>query len=359
MNAATGLAAGLLGLALLAPVPARGQWQMSTADGKSTITVGVLAQLQGEALEAAGAGAYQGNLFARRFRVLAGGKFSDRLSFFAETDCPNMGRGTTTGAKGENTVVLQDLVLTYALHPQWRLDAGMLLVPISHNGTQSAASLLPVDYGPWSFLASDPTNSKAGRDYGVLARGFLLERRVEVRAGLFDGQRGTDSRAPFRGAGRIVVYPLEADSGLFYLGTSLGKRRIVGLGASVDGQREYRTWSVDLFVEHPVPGGDGVTVQADYTRFNGDVSFPALPRQDVLLVEAGYYVHAARLTPFVQYSTRDYDAPGRADESRLQAGVAWWGNGHKFNLKAAAARLARDGAADGAQFVLQWQVLMF
>jgi hypothetical protein len=332
---------------------------MSTADGKSTITVGVLSQMQAEALKAAGAGAHQGNLFVRRFRVLLGGRFNDRLAFFAETDVPNLGRGTTSGTKGENTVLLQDVVLTYTVHPQLRLDAGMLLVPTSHNGLQSAASLLPVDYGPWTSLNSDPTNSKVGRDYGALARSLLANRHVEVRAGLFQGQRGTQARAPFRGAGRLVIYPLEADSGLFYLGTSLGKRRIVALGASVDAQREYRTWSVDAFVDVPVPGGDGLTLQADYSRFNGDVTFAALPRQDVLLVEAGWTFHRVRLTPFVQYSTRDHDAPSGADETRLTGGVAWWGNGHKFNLKLAAARLTRDGADDGTQAVLQWQVFMF
>lgn len=356
---------GMIAVAMVAAcvacwvAPASAQWQASNADGTSKITLGFLAQLQAEELKAVGTNAWAQNVFARRVRFMVGGKLNDKLAVFAETDIPNLGKGASTGNKVDNTMLLQDLVLTYTVRSEFKLDAGMLLVPASHNGLQSAASLLPVDYGAYSFLQSDTTKSKVGRDYGVLARGYLADRHFEYRAGLFQGNRGTDSQAPFRGAFRVAYYPFESDTGLFYAGTTLGKRRLWSIGAGGDMQRDYTTWSADVFVDQPVPGGDGLTLQADFTRYDGGDMFPSLPRQDVILVEGGYYLHQLKVSPFVQYTSRDFDVASRADETRLGGGLAWWDNGHKFNVKAMATQLTRDRASDGMQYVVQAQVLAF
>ena len=59
----------------------------------------------------------------------------------------------------------------YKFRDEFQIDGGMLLVPGSHNGSQGATTLLPVDYGPYSFLSSTITRSNVGRDYGIQARG--------------------------------------------------------------------------------------------------------------------------------------------------------------------------------------------
>ena len=352
----------LAGLALVAAVaiaaPAHAQYRIQSADGSMSLNVGLLAQGQVEALQATGADTYQGNLFLRRLRVLAGGRLTDRVTLFAETDSPNLGKANAAGGKTDNAMTVQDFVLTYAVSHELRVDAGMLLVPVSHNAQQSAANLLAVDYGPYSFLASDSTFSKVGRDYGAAGRAYLFGDHLEVRAGLYQGRRTESARNPFRTAGRVVFYPYAPDSGFYYLGTSLGKRRIVGVGGSIDAQQAYRAWSVDGVAEWPVPGGDGITLQADFTRFDGSTTF-ALPRQDVVLAEAGWYCHRLRVSPFVQYSQRDFNDPKLADESRFVGGLAWWSNGHKVNVKASVAQLTKDKASDGLQYVVQWQLLVW
>lgn len=354
---------GLVLAALLAAAPASAQWQITSPDGSSKLTLGVLAQLQAEELQPIGTEDWQQNVFARRFRIVVGGKINDRVSLFADTDVPNLGKGVTSGAavgnKVDNTMFLQDLAVTYTVRSELKVDAGMLLVPASHNGLQSAASHLTLDYGPWSFLQSDSTRSKVGRDYGVLARGYLGDRHLEYRLGVLQGARGADARRPFRSAYRIAYYPFEADTGLFYTGTTLGKRRLWSVGFGGDHQLDYNTWSADVFVDQPIAGGDGITFQADFTRYDGGVTFPALARQDVMMFEAGYYFHKAKVSPFVQYSVRDFEAAASKDETKLIGGLAYWDSGHKFNLKAAYAVLGRDGAQDGKQFVLQAQVYAF
>jgi hypothetical protein len=344
----------LAGLAMA--TPARAQWSIASTDGKGAFNLGFLVQPQVEALQSPGSQDCAQNLFVRRARLLFSGRIDDRTSFNFVTDVPNLGKGQATGAKVSNTMVLQDAVVTEVVAPGVKVDAGMLLVPVSHNSQQSASSILAVDYGPYSYLASDATDSKAGRDYGVNGRAYLANRHAEVRAGLYQGDRLKNSTAPFRTTFRGVFYPYTADTGFTYAGTAFGKKKMVALGASYDTQKSYYAWAGDVFVDWPVLK-DCVTFQADYIRYDGRTMFAALPRQDVLLVEFGYFVHQAHVSPYVQYASRDYDAPGRADEAKIQGGLAFWGNGHKNNVKVGVAKLTKDRASDGIQYVAQWQVL--
>lgn len=347
-----------LGAVLFVTGACHAQWAVSSADGKSTLNVGFLSQLQFEALESTDASYYQQNLFFRRLRLMAGGRINDRLSLFLDTDIPNLGKGTTSGSKTASTLMLQDFVLTYTVSSRLKLDGGMLLLPVSHNGQQAATSLLAVDYGPYTFLHSDPLNLYTGRDYGLQARGYLAGSHVEYRVGVSQGNRGVDSRAPFCSHARAVWYPCQADTGLFYTGTTLGKRRIVALGASLVQQQHFLAWSGDVFLDLPV-GGDALTGQFDFTRFDGGSTFASLPRQDAYLAEGGYCFRRARLGPYVQYARRDFAGDGTADESKLQAGLAWWGDGHRCNLKLGMAKLMKEGDEDRNQAVLQWQALVF
>jgi len=347
------------GVAVFASVaPARAQWSISSSDGKAVFNLGFLAQAQLEELESPGSHDYAQNAFVRRLRLVAGGRVDDRTSFFIDTDVPNLGKGQATGAKVANSMVLQDAVLTEALGCGVKLDAGMLMVPVSHNSLQAAGTLLAVDYGPYSFLQSDPTDSRVNRDYGVDARASLAARHAELRAGLYQGNRGSGSAGPFRTTVRAVWYPFDADTGFFYAGTAFGRRRLVAIGGGYDAQAGYHAWAGDVSVDWPV-AGDCLTFQADYVHYDGGVTFAALGRQAAVLVETGYFIRRLSLTPYVQYASRDYEAPALPREAKLQAGLAYWCNGHRNSLKLGVARLMRDGAADGAQYVAQWQVLAF
>ena len=333
-------------------------WQVTSADGKSSVSVGFLAQGQAEWLGTADGSSTSKNLFLRRMRLMAGGKINSKVSFFLETDSPNLGKGTTDGKKNQEVVFLQDVILTYTVRPEFQIDAGMLLIPGSHNAEQSAATLLPVDYGPFSFLNSDPTDSRVGRDYGVQARGYILK-HVEYRLGAFQGHRDVNALAPFRYVGRVVWYPFEAETGFFYTGTTLGSRRILAVGTSVDHQGDYNTRAVDLFVDQPMNHGDGVTLQADYIRYDGGATFVALPQQDTWLVEAGYYVHQLKVSPFLQVATREFAGGLSAHERRFQAGAAYWANGHRLSLKVGIGRQMKDGVPDRTQANVQMEVFFY
>lgn len=331
-------------------------WQITSADGESSINFGFLVQGQAEGIWMdSGAGNSQ-DIFLRRLRLIASGKVNSKLSFFIDTDSPNLGKGTAAGSKGEERIYIQDAILTYTFRPEFQLDGGMLLVAHSHNSVQGAASLLPVDYGPYTFLASDSTGSRVGRDYGLQLRGYLKNNHFEYRLGVYQGNQAPENSDHFRYAARVVWYPFEAETGYFYSGTSLGKKKILAIGAGLDQQKFYAARSADVFYDQPIAKGDGITFQFDYTYLDGGRTFPNLLREHLWLVEAGYYNHVLKLGPFMQLSGRRFTDPNTPDQSKYLGGLAYWASGHKLNLKLGVARIKGSPSAESWQVLMQGQV---
>jgi hypothetical protein len=338
---------------------AHAQFQIASADGNSSLKLGVLTQVQGEWLDTADGSATAQNLFVRRIRLLVGGKLGERVSLFFDTDSPNLGKGGADGRKNEATIYVQDLILTFAASPRWKFDGGMLLLPLAYHTGQSAATLLGVDYGPYAFLASSPTNCRVGRDYGVETRGYLFNQHLEVRAGVFQGIRGTNATRPFRSLGRVVWYPLETQSDYFYTGTTHGKRKLLSIGASYDRQSDYSSTGADIFFDHPVGGANAITAQVDYWRLDGGSLLSDLPRQHLWFGEAGFYFAAVKLEPFIQVNRRDFADRGLPDEAFGQIGLAYWVHGDKFNVKLGVGRFDKDHAPHRTQVVAQFQALLW
>jgi hypothetical protein len=355
------LVGSLVGLMLVAwAAPAAAQWQIDTKDGKANLRIGFLAQPQLESLETPDSNGRSNNLFLRRFRILFGGKVSDKWLYFFETDSPNLGKANAAGAKDAGNVYIQDMFLTYNHSNEVKVDLGLILLAQSHNHEQSAATLLPVDYGPYTFLESGPTQERVGRDYGVQLRGYPLKQHLEYRIGVFQGVRGVDAKNALRYAGRVVWYPFAAETGFFYGGTFQGTKRLVGIGASADRQKDYATYGADAFVEQPINKGEqGFTAQFNWVRFDGGDFLTSLPKQDTYLVEAGYHLHHGMFTPFVQYALRDFSNAASADTNSLQAGIAYWMGAHQRNLKVSGGRLHTSGRPDQVQVLAQLQIFFY
>jgi Phosphate-selective porin O and P len=359
--------AGLVALAAwaLSAAPASAQWQIESKDGQASLKIGLLAQPQLETLETVDQQATSTNLFVRRVRLMFGGTLGERWSFFVETDSPNIGKGNTSagatsGVKEAGNIFIQDAFVTYTQNDAFKIDAGMFLLPHSRNGTQSAATLLPVDYGPYTFLGSGPSAERFGRDYGVQLRGYPAKQRLEYRLALAQGVRGTEARNPLRVSGRAVYYPFGAETGYFYGGTFQGTKKQAGIGGSFDAQKDFRIYSADGFLELPtVRKTQGFTVQVNWMRYDGGDMIAALPRQNTWLLEAGYHLLNHRLTPFVQYQARDFADTATPDQSHLQAGAAWWLKGHQRNLKISVGRLQVAGEASRTQVLAQLQIFYF
>lgn len=361
------LAASLVAFVLGAtPRPAAAQWLIESKDQKTSLKFGFLIQPQLELLETADQEAVSTNLFIRRLRLIVGGTLDEHWSFFFETDSPNLGKANpnpgvgSPGAKDQGDVYVQDAYITYSQGMAFKVDAGMIMLPHSRNGTQSAATLLAVDYGPYTFSDSGPGGERVGRDYGVQLRGYPAGQKLEYRLAVSQGVRGEEARNPLRITGRVVYYPFGAETGFFYGGTFQGTKRQAGFGGGFDAQDDARIYSADAFFETPLfDGRQGMTLQFNWMRDDGGAFLPALPKQDAFLVEAGYHVWNHRLTPFVQYQARNFASASLPDQDSLQAGVAWWLAGHQRSLKLSAGRQHTDGQPDRMQMLLQFQLFAF
>jgi hypothetical protein len=175
---------------------------------------------------------------------------------------------------------------------------------------------------------------------------------------VYQGKRGPVSTAPFRVLGRFVWYPLDQETGFFYSGTNLGARRIVALGASVDHQGNYNTRGADLYVDVPVTRGDAATFQLNVIRYDGGSTLTTLPQQTCWMAEGGYYLHTLKVEPFVQVASRDPRDLLPAERKYL-CGLAYWGNGHRYNVKVGLARMTRAGAPNRTQLQVQGQLFMW
>lgn len=339
----------------LVPTAAFGQWQITSEDGESSIKLGYLAVMRADSEDQADGDSLE-NLYFRRLRILFGGKLSPKWSYFFETDSPNIGKSDAAGNKGASDVFIQDFFVTYTHTSAFKLDFGLILIPLSRNSQQSAVTHLASDYGPYSFLNSAPTKSRVGRDYGVQARGSLAENKFEYRFGVYDGDRGASD--DFRYSGRVMYHVFDPETGMFYTGNNLGGKRMLSFGASFDTQDDYEAVGFDVFYDQPVgSSGSAFTFQADVIQYDGGTTFASLPDQDTLLVEAGYYFGASKWQPWVQLAERDYADPALADTDSTFVGVNYRMKKHNRVLRLAYGQLGTEGQDD--RDVLQLTLQMF
>jgi hypothetical protein len=397
--------AGMLVLAglLVWAVTAKAQWTIKGPTEDSFIKIGFLLQGQAEWIDLAGtrkgiaieSDDVAQNLFVRRMRILMGGQINSKLSFFFETDSPNLGKYDTTlgkfnaagvyvpdKRKNDGGIYIQDFFATYAFADEFKIDFGLMLIPLSHNSEQSAATLLPIDYGSFTFATNarttEYTQSRVGRDYGVQLRGYVFDKHLEYRAGVYQGNRDLGKQGqqaqqvPFRYAGRVVVHFLDPEDGFFYTGTTLGKKNIFSIGMSADVQgNSYKAYAADLFWDQPIGEGDAITLQLGYIYMDGssahgvhgDPYFNLMAQNDYL-AEFGYFNQATKLGFFAQWGEQNYVQTQFQDEKRYSAGLVYWGLGHNFNVKAGygvlyTERTHKKNHIYRDQYLVQCQVFMY
>ncbi|PKN46210.1 MAG: hypothetical protein CVU63_07850, partial [Deltaproteobacteria bacterium HGW-Deltaproteobacteria-20] len=125
------------------------------------------------------------DFYVRRIRLMLFGKVSQRVSFFIDTDSPNLGKGGDWSGR----MFIQDAYVEYEAHEALQIAGGMLLLPFSHHGMQGATTLLGVDYHT-ALLRYPHASNLVWRDAGLMARGMPFGSVLEYRVGLFNGIRG-------------------------------------------------------------------------------------------------------------------------------------------------------------------------
>src|SRR5256884_1638837 len=216
-------------------------------------TLNLSVQVQTEALINQN-GAPNGNdpsydIYVRRTRLLANGDINQNFSYLLQVDNANFGKfGNFTGR-----AIVQDAWIGWAptgitggnvLY----IDAGLLLIPISHHLLESTTNFITADVHTDEFRF--PGSGFQGlRETGIQVRGWWLDKKVGFRGGVYEGyspalQIGT-AQCTATGAGRITPksYPQFAgfvnfdiigseEGGWLYGAYKWGKDPILSVGVS-------------------------------------------------------------------------------------------------------------------------------
>jgi len=294
------------------------------------IKFGVQGQFWGDWTQSSDTGAYAQNLYLRRGRLMFGGDIGDNISFFFETDDPNLGRTPKALNSG---FIIQDAFLEWKVNNAFRLDGGEMLVPFARQALQSPASYYQIDISNISTVNNWSTSSSALRDMGFQARGFLLGDHLLYRTGLFEGERDANARNSLRTAGYLQYDFFSTETGYAFLGTALGKKKILAVDGGFDKQGRYRSWSANIASDTPVRHGDEIGVNFQYIHYDGQKTFVAIPDQNNLLLELAYYAHKVKCQPFAAVSSQNFVAAETKskDLERYGSGLHYYVRGQ--NLK--------------------------
>lgn len=304
------------------------------------------------------------DMFMRRARLMLWGNVTKDLAVFIDTDQANWGKNGLYN----QPMVVQDAFFSYTIAPELKIDAGLMLVPLSHHTLEGATSLHALDYH------SDLIRFPAGhtfRDVGLQFRGLLAGDKLHYRVGIFNGVRQNAVPAPadpamaplpvnnhglprFTGHLRANIVGVEPD--FFLKGIYFSETPIVTVGVGADYQpsalirspaeplerRSYFQGSLDVFAEIPFSADNEVIVKANvfYASIGASgVTGPAVNArpQGAMggYLEAGYRMGWIEPLAFVEaYQEPDAeDEPGARSMISPHVGVNFWAMKHNFNIK--------------------------
>jgi hypothetical protein len=342
-------------------------------EGKdSTLKIGFFAQPTFEAIGGSPLEGTSQNLFFRRMRFMFSGNLGTNFEYFIATDNVNLGKDLGNGNKNNEGFRIADMVLTYKIAEKIKLDAGMLIVPLSHVSTQAATNLQTWDFPSYAFVHGGPMGNGINRDGGVQLRGIVgkAQGNLEFRVGAYQGKRlpispeRVSSNNSLRLAGRAQWNFFDADGGVFLSGTTLGAKKLLSVGFGYDKQDNYSATAIDVFMDLPI-GSNGVMGQWNHVEFDGGDWLPGLPKQTTDFAEFGYRFGQYKLSPMVRFESKKMDTPteDKPDETRMGVGLGWWLKGHQNNLKLFYTRVSPKNVSGSTlhkaydHIALQWQVL--
>ncbi len=353
----------IFALALLFPVLSYGQAVIKVNDNIS-VRFGALIQAWADAAQNPATKGYAQNLFLRRMRFLVSGTLTPTISFFFQTDNPNLGKAPKNLGGG---FITQDAYLEWKPRSNaFMVDAGLMLPPFCRDCLGSAGALLSLDYNSWSFLASAPTQSSVGRDTGFQAKGFLAKDHFEYRVALLQGVRvpanttSSLARNAFRIVARGQYNVWDTETGYVYPEVYFGNKRILAIGGGLDRQQDFKAYTVDGQLSVPVAKNAFNGILTLYS-FDGGKTFTTIPEQKDAALQAGFYLAPTKVMPFVRYERQSFKASASKpnNNNREQLGLAWYPNGNNFNVKTAYTRVDPRAGKKTNQYTVQMQFFYY
>ncbi|MBZ0269576.1 OprO/OprP family phosphate-selective porin, partial [bacterium] len=328
----------------------------------------------------------------RRGRLRVKGIVTSKVSAFIQTDVG----GTDNGA-GQSARVI-DAFVTMAPDPWFQFYMGLNMAPSNRQNLTSSGSPMTMDRPGMAYktlnwggrmlrtfsnntisgTASGLSNGTAVRDLGITLFGSGKagdNASFKYYVGVYDGVNasGTDNSGSTPAtignaedtphvAARAQINFFDAEGGYYNAATYLGKKKTVGIGASVDMQTDvaargtvadpvmvdYLYYTVDGFVEWPVENGS-FTAEAAWMMLDYDDAAGFLAAQgNGFYAQAGYLVNNWQpWGEFEMWTSDATDDTGSVNQFRV--GVTRYLKGHNANIKAGYEMTTSDQPILGAE----------
>jgi len=258
----------------------------------------------------------------------------------------------------DRPVYYRDAYLTLDYTDGVRFIAGRFKNTFTRENLEACYEPLTIDRA--EVISYTPFGADGGgtRDTGYAIWGNLFDAKFQYRFMIADGRQGDlVAKSSPRYTARVHLSLLDPETDYGYLGTYLGTRKVLTIGAAYDYQADvafanypartdpvnYSAWTADVFYEYPTASGT-YTLSAAYMNYDTDNAVNASPDPDfpVSAQMKGYYVKGGylfpnklglgRLQPYFRYEKSDYGVnTGLFDQTWKGLGANYYIDGQ--NLK--------------------------
>jgi hypothetical protein len=127
------------------------------------------------------------DIFMRRTRILVNGDINQNFTYLIQVDNANFGKYGNFAVRA----IIQDAWVGWAPGgitggSVLYIDAGILLIPFSHQLLESTTNFIAADVQTDSFRVTN-SNFQGLRDTGVQLRGWAFDKHVGFRGGVYEG----------------------------------------------------------------------------------------------------------------------------------------------------------------------------
>ena len=304
------------------------------------------------------------DFFLRRNRLTFAGQANDFVGFYAQLEA---GNDSKLGEENKS-VYYRDAYLTFDYRDDLRFIVGRFKNTFSRENLEACLEPLTMDRA--EVLSYTPFGGS--RDTGVAVWGNLLDAKLQYRFMVADGRDDEyAAKDNMRMTGRVHYSFWDPEYDYGYLGTYLGTRQVLTIGAAYDYQpdvayadfplrsdiQDYSAWTVDAFMEYPTASGvytlSGAVFEYDTGNAFNQFPDPALPINSDL---EGYYIKAGYMLPnkvgpgrlqfFGRYEDSDYGATVGTteyyDQTWASLGAHYYIDGQKLKLSFEYATISFD-----------------
>jgi len=288
--------------------------------------------------------------FLRRNRLTFMGQYNDQIGFYAQLEAGN----DSKYGNDERSVYYRDAYVTLDFSDEMRFIAGRFKNTFSRENLEACLEPLTLDRSIVSY-----TPFAGSRDTGVAMWGNLADAKFQYRVMIADGREGDNlpkDTPRYTVRAHYSAFDPEFDYG--YLGTYLGTRKVLTIGAAYDYQanvayanstmrqdaKNYKGTTVDIFYEQPTSSGT-YTLSAAYfdydvgdaINWDPDATLPITTQLEANYFKAGYLfpgkIGMGRLQLFARHDTAKYNVTGSfLDNKTTAVGANYYIDGQKVKV---------------------------